>query len=75
MHVERLLPLVPVRWREEFRRFVQTGEASPEFLAELDQNPELQRPAQIAFEESCEEFVDFVNALHGETEDPRPSRW
>jgi hypothetical protein len=37
---------IPVRWREEFRRFLRGEEVSAEFLAALESSPRMRAAAE-----------------------------
>lgn len=50
MKLEDLMEKVSPRWRQEFVRFVQTGEASDAFLDYLDEDPGAQEAVEEAFE-------------------------
>jgi hypothetical protein len=40
---------IDLKWHEELLQFIDSGDASPEFLAFLDRDPECQRVVEIAF--------------------------
>lgn len=56
MVLSELLPRIDPAWREDYVRFVETGEASDDLLAYLDEH------------EDCRELVEFVFADPVETE-------
>jgi len=58
MKLEPLLDNIAVNWRQDFIRFVQTGDASPEFLIYLDGDPKAQTAVETA-------FTDQARALEG----------
>lgn len=55
------LKLVPAKWRGEFCRFVEEGEASDEFLAFLQQDVDCRRACEIVFR-SDEELGRIIKA-------------
>jgi hypothetical protein len=66
--VAREAERLPIHLREPFVRLVQTGEASPDFLALVDDHPELQRAADAVFAVAEREFAPVVHALHAQPE-------
>jgi HEAT repeat protein len=54
---ENILSRVELRWHEEFQRFVQTGDADPNFLKYLDENKACQNAVDEALAHSIEESV------------------
>jgi hypothetical protein len=58
-----LLDQVDERWRSEFERFVETGEAGEEFLSYLDQHTGAQEAVQTAFERQAAKFEEFASEL------------
>jgi hypothetical protein len=61
------LRLVPVRWRADFVRFVEEGEASEEFIALLEHNTDCRTACEQAFRADCM-IVQLLNALGEEYE-------
>lgn len=62
--MSQALELVPQEHRAEFQRFVTSGEASPEFLAALDENEQMQKAVDIMFSFYEKAFNKFVDLLH-----------
>jgi hypothetical protein len=58
MELEPLLDSIGIKWHQDFIRFVQTGDASPEFLTYLDGDPKAQAAVEAA-------FTDQARALEG----------
>lgn len=54
---------IPSKWRDQFRLFVETGEASEEFLDFLDANPDCQEIVEAAFAEQAKTFQAFAAQL------------
>lgn len=63
MNIESLLERVPARYRAEFSRFLDSGEASPEFLAFLDSDSDCQKLVDLAMTQQASELRGFVQAL------------
>lgn len=63
MKVEHLLHSLDPTWHSAFLHFVETGEASPEFLAYLDHDESCQRAVDAAFGAQAEAFENFSIAL------------
>ena len=55
--------LVAQEWQESFLRFIETGEAKPEFLAFLDENEDCQKAVEQAFAMQSKEFEEFARLL------------
>ena len=63
MQLNEVLKTVPSRWHEEFRRFVNTGEAESAFLAFLDSNAECQTAVETVFEEQSKALEALAAGL------------
>jgi phage-related minor tail protein len=63
MKLENLLDQIPAEHRSAFAVFLETGEASPEFLDFMDANPECQRVVDIAMTHQASALRGFVQAL------------
>lgn len=72
--LEELVNLVQAEWREEFRRFIETGDASESFLAFLDTDVQCQKLIERAFALQLADLDDFANALDGRREDAKDIR-
>jgi hypothetical protein len=57
--VQQTDPLVDDRWRKEFWDFVQTGDATPEFLAYLQSSADAQKACEIVLR-SDHEFAGLI---------------
>ena len=56
MNIEALTNRVPPEWRSEFKRFVQSGDASKEFFDFLDSDPTCQQAVEEAFAQQAAGF-------------------
>ena len=63
MTKDELLRIVDPTWHSEFLNFIETGEASEEFLTYMDQNPSCQRAVEAAFSEQAAAFESFSRDL------------
>jgi hypothetical protein len=63
MDVESFKHRVPAHLWNEFRAFLNTGEASEEFLDLLDSDPDMQVLAEEAFESEAARFEQFAAGL------------
>ena len=55
---------VDVKWRQQLRDFLTTGETTPEFLAQLDGDPTLGRIVQDWFVRDCAMFYALRELMH-----------
>lgn len=60
MRLSELLTRVDSRWHQEFVRFIDSGEASEEFLVELDGNESLQGVVEEAFAAQATALREFA---------------
>jgi hypothetical protein len=51
------------RWHEDFSRFIETGEASEEFLNFLDHDEPCQKAVKAAFTKQAKAFENLARAL------------
>lgn len=58
-----VLDSVDERWRSEFERFVETGEADDAFLSYLDQSEGAQMAVEVAFKRQAAKFEDLAAEL------------
>lgn len=63
MNTLYLATRIPSEWRDQFRLFIETGEASEEFLNFLDSSPECQEVVEEAFAEQAKTFQAFAAQL------------
>ena len=63
MKSQEWLDLVHPEWRLEFETFVETGEASEEFLAYLDRDPACQKAVEAAFTQQAAAFEELSRTL------------
>ena len=66
MSYRDLAARLPNRWREDFLRFVKTGEAEEPFLEYLDRDPSGQKAVQAAFAEQASAFKRMAHQLRPE---------
>jgi hypothetical protein len=64
MTMEELQELVAPEWRDAYRTFVETGEASDAFLEYLDGDASCQNAVDEAFKAQAAAFQDVVAMLH-----------
>ena len=57
--VEQIKP----EWRDEFRRFLDSGDASDEFLAYLDSSEEGKKAVELAFNAQADALTGLADAL------------
>lgn len=62
-NLETVLQQIEPQWRKEFRRFVDTGDASDEFLAYLDNSEEGKRAVEVAFNAQADALTGLADAL------------
>lgn len=63
MKREELLASVEPRWHQEFLKFIDTGDASEEFLTYMDQDPSCQAAVETAFSEQAAAFEELSRDL------------
>jgi len=63
MKLEEILERIPPRWQGQFVEFVQSGEASDEFLAFLDSSREGQAAVEQAFTAQASTLESFAKKL------------
>jgi hypothetical protein len=63
MQQEELLAGVEPGWHQEFLRFIETGDASEEFLTYMDQDPACQAAVEAAFSEQAAAFESLSRDL------------
>lgn len=63
MNIEELAMRVPDAWRKEFVRFVESGDASDEFLDFLDSDPACQEVVEEAFAQQAAAFERLAAEL------------
>lgn len=61
--LETLVQQVKPQWREEFRHFVETGDASDEFLDYLDHSKEGKQAVEMAFKAQADALTGLADAL------------
>lgn len=72
MEVERLLdPIKNAELRNQFRTFLDTGEASEPFLDLLDSNPEYQNIVEEAFRAQATALERFAARIEAAEQTPR----
>lgn len=63
MDIEKLIANVPSEWRVDFRKFIDTGEASTSFEEAIDSNPDIQNAVEQAFEAKSTGFEEFAREV------------
>ena len=63
MKLDQVEGLIEPRWRGEFLRFVETGNADPGFLTYLDRDPSAQRAVEMAFDAQAQAFEELSREL------------
>jgi hypothetical protein len=63
MKLETLVGNIGQNWRRDFIAFVQTGDASPEFLTYLDGSPEAQAAVEQAFTAQARAFEGLAQLV------------
>ena len=72
-NLESVLKQIKPEWREEFRRFVDTGDASDTFLAYLDNSEEGKHAVELAFNAQADALTGLADALRSlQTENVAP---
>jgi hypothetical protein len=61
------LKSIPVQWRAEFVRFVEEGEANPDFLAVLEENFQLRHLCETVLRADST-VLELLNAAKFDTE-------
>jgi hypothetical protein len=67
--IQRLMTAIAPQWREQFTVFVETGEASPEFLEYMDTDTACQQAVERAFEIQTAGLIALRDLLASE-QDP-----
>jgi hypothetical protein len=62
-NLESLVQQIKPRWRDEFRHFVDTGNASDDFLAYLDNSVEGKQAVEAAFNAQADALKGIAEAL------------
>lgn len=71
MRLSELLDQVNGKWHQEFVRFIDSGQASEEFLEHLDRDESLQRAVEEAFAAQAQALQEFARwAKSGEEDRP-----
>ena len=65
MNIKEIANTVGAQWRGEFIHFVNTGEATPEFLNNIDSNPELQAAVEAAFQVQAKAVEHIARRIEG----------
>jgi len=60
---DKLLGAVDPRWHQEFLSFIETGDASEEFLTYMDRNPSCQQAVEAAFSQQAAAFERLARDL------------
>jgi uncharacterized protein YdbL (DUF1318 family) len=60
--------LVSAEWHDEFRHFVDTGQASNEFLAYLDEDADCQAAVDLVIDAQAEAFQKLAEVLRAPVE-------
>lgn len=63
MHREEWLGQIEPKWHKEFLRFVETGDASEEFLTYMDRTPACQQAVEAVFSEQAAAFETLSRDL------------
>jgi hypothetical protein len=63
VNLHELIEKVPEQWRVEFLRFVETGNASEDFLAFLDRDVASQEAVDAVFERQAQVLEDLARGL------------
>lgn len=66
MEDTEVLALIPKHWHDEFRKFIDTGDADDAFLAFLDNDENGQRAVEAAFSARVGVFEEFAQTLRPE---------
>lgn len=62
-NLETVVEQIKPEWRNEFRRFVDSGDASDEFLAYLDSSEEGKKAVEQAFNAQADALTGLADAL------------
>lgn len=65
MEKEKLLKLVAPEWHQDFLKFVESGEASEEFVYYLYRDKQCQKAVGMVFEEQSRRLERMANELNG----------
>jgi hypothetical protein len=68
MKIEQILNLISPEWREEFLRFIESGEADQRFLDYIDSDEKCQEAVDLAVSAQAESFEGLAAALQAEPE-------
>ena len=68
MHLSDALALVDPKWARDFVSFVQTGDASDEFIAFLDTSKECQRAVDMVLEQESGKVARVAQLLRGQAD-------
>jgi hypothetical protein len=71
MELDQLLQLVKPQWHKDFLRFIDTGEASANFLAYLNQDEYGQKAVEMAFDAQASAFEGLAKELAAEKVESR----
>jgi hypothetical protein len=63
LNLETVVKQIKPEWRNEFRRFVDSGDASDEFLAYLDSTEEGKKAVEQAFNAQADALTGLADAL------------
>jgi hypothetical protein len=63
LNLETVVEQIKPEWRNEFRRFVDSGDASDEFLAYLDSSEEGKKAVEQAFNAQADALTGLADAL------------
>lgn len=74
MKNDELTAGIEPRWRQEFLRFIETGDASEEFLTYMDQDPACQAAVEAAFSEQAAAFESLSRDLRTAAPDASPAK-
>lgn len=73
-NLERVVEQIKPEWRNDFRRFVVSGDASDEFLAYLDSSEEGKKAVEEAFNAQADALTGIADALRSLETETFPSR-
>jgi hypothetical protein len=69
MKLENALNLIDDSWRNDYLRFIETGEASQEFLSYIDKDSNAQEAVEMAFNAQADAFEGLARELRGISSD------
>lgn len=64
------IDLVEPAYKEDFQKFVETGEASEEFLDYLEKDQQAQEAVDIVFDRQAKAFENFAKMLRENENSP-----